>query len=107
AAGALRKNGAGDRDMALEHAREALAHLGTRRADRKRARHVRGAVLVLGTRIDQKKLARGDASVAPPRDAIVNDGPVRSGSGDGRKRHVLEQVAVAAKALQGLDRGDL
>jgi hypothetical protein len=39
------KDRARDRDVALEHAGEALAHLGGRLADRDRARDVGGAVL--------------------------------------------------------------
>ena len=44
------KHRARDRDMALEHAGEAVAHLGGRAADRDRAGDVGGAVLVLARR---------------------------------------------------------
>ena len=40
-------------------------------------------------------------------DAIVHDRAVRSGAGNGRERHVAEQVGLAAERFQRLDRADL
>ena len=54
-------SGAGDGDMALQHAREALAHLRRRLADRDRAGDVGRAVQILGAGIDQDR-ARPDSS---------------------------------------------
>ena len=65
AGGAVGKHRARDRDMALEHAGEAVAHLGARRADRDGAGDVGGAVLVLAAGIDQKEFAGRDAAIAP------------------------------------------
>ena len=48
-----------------------------------------------------------DAAVALAADAVMHDGAVGAGAGDGRKRNVLEQTGVAAKALQRFDRVDL
>ena len=41
------------------------------------------------------------------RDAVMHDGAVRPGAGDGRERNVLEQPGVAAETFQRLDRVDL
>ena len=51
---AIGKHGACNRDVALEHAGEALAHFSTRRADRNRAGDVCGAVLVLRAGVDEE-----------------------------------------------------
>src|SRR3984885_8407517 len=93
--------------MALEHEGEISAHVRTRRADGERARDVRRAVLILAAGIDEKKLARRNAPVAAAADAVMHDGAVRSGAGNGRKRNVLEQSGVAAKTFQRFDRIDL
>ena len=53
----LGENDAGDRDMALEHAREAVAHLGARTADGDRARDVGRSVLVLAAAVDEEEAA--------------------------------------------------
>src|SRR5207302_4392201 len=44
-----------NRDVALEHAGKTVAHLGARLADRNSAGDVGGAVLVLGSGVDQKQ----------------------------------------------------
>src|SRR5712672_787186 len=92
----LGKNRAGDRNMAFEHASEAVAHLRGRLADGDGAGDIRGAVLVLGAGVDEKELARCDESIARGRDAVMDDCPVWPGPRDGRKRYVLEQPGVAA-----------
>src|SRR4029077_13862336 len=79
----LGKDRTRDRDMALEHASEAVPHLGGGLADRDGAGDIRGAVLVLGARVDEKELARRDDAIALGRDAIRDDCPVRSGPRDG------------------------
>ena len=56
--------------------------------------------------IDKKQFARGDAPVAVARDAVMHNGAVRAGAGDGRERDVLEQAGVAAETFQSLDRFD-
>src|SRR5438067_851081 len=77
---AIRKDSARDRDMALEHAGETLAHFGRRRAYRDRAGDVGGAVLVLRTGVDQEQLARQNPSVGRARDAVMHDRAVRAGA---------------------------
>ena len=62
---------------------------------------------ILRAGIDQQQVARGDPPVALAGDAVVHDGAVRSGAGDGRERDVLQRAGVAAEALQRLDGIDL
>ena len=107
AAGVLREHRAGDGDMALEHAGEAVAHLVGRRADRDGAGDVGGAVLVLRAGIDQEQLVLAEGAVGGAGDAVMHDRPVRPGAGDGRERNVLQQAAIAAEAFQRLHRVDL
>src|SRR5262249_32233704 len=107
---ALGKDRARNRDVALEHAAETVAHFGGRFADRDGAGNVRGAVLVLAAGIDQKQLTRRNDAIALGRDAIMDDRAVGTGAGDGWKGNVLEQPGVAAKAFErrnGLDLGEL
>ena len=93
--------------MALEHKREIPAHVGGRRADGERAGDIGGPVLVLAAGIDQEQFARRNAPVAPAADAVMHDGAIRPGAGDGGKRNILQKPGVAAKTLQRLDRADL
>src|SRR5262249_998100 len=102
AGGAVGEDGAGEGNMPLENQRETLAHVlahvfvnflaqtGIRRADRDSTGDIGGAVLVLSTGIDQEQFAGGDPAVALAGDAVMHDGAVRPGAGDGRKRNVLE-----------------
>ena len=76
-------------------------------ADGKRASDVGRAVFVLAAGIDEKQFAGGDAPVAAAADAVMHDGAVRSGAGDGRERDVFQHAGIAAEALQGLDGIDL
>ena len=93
--------------MALEHAGEAVAHLVGGRADCDRAGDVGGAVLVLRAGIEQEQLVHADGAVGRLRDAVMHDCRVRPAAGDGRKRDILEQAAVAAETFQRLHRADL
>ena len=104
---AVRKHRARDGDMALEHQREIPPHLGGRHAHRDRARDVGGAVLVLAAGIEQIKLVRRNAAIGFARHAVMHDGAVGAGAGNGRERNVLEHSGLAAKALHRFDRGDL
>src|SRR5262249_47786179 len=107
---AFGKDRARNRDMALEHAGEAVAHLGSRLADRDGAGNVGGAVLVLAAGVDQQQLTRRNDAIALGRDAIMDDRAVGTGASDGWKGNVLEQPGVAAKAFErrdGLDLGEL
>ena len=110
AGGAVGKDGAGNSNMPLENQRETLAHvlaqIGVGRADRDSAGDIGRAVLVLAAGIDQEQFAGADPPVALASDAVMHDGAVRPGAGDGRKRNILEKPGVAAKALQRLDRVD-
>ncbi|GCC46735.1 hypothetical protein chiPu_0030840, partial [Chiloscyllium punctatum] len=93
--------------MAAQHAGEAIAHLCGRAADRDGAGDVGGAVLILRAGIDQQEIAGHDAAVGLARHAIMHDGAVRPGAGDGRERDVLQRAGLAAERLQGLDGVDL
>ena len=97
---AVRKHRTCDGDVALEHAGEALAHLCCRWADRDRAGHVGGAVLILRAGVDQKEFAGHDTPVGFLGNAVVHDGAVRPRARNGRERNVLEQAGVAPKTLQ-------
>ncbi len=103
----LGKDRARDRDVTLEHPREAVAHLGAGLADRNGAGDVGGAVLVLAAGIDQEQLAGRDGAIGLARDAVMHDRAVGAGAGDGGKGNVLEQAGVAAKAFERRDRIDL
>ncbi len=107
AGGAVREHRASDGDVTLEHAGEAVAHLGARRADRDGAGDVGGAVLVLASGIDQEQLTGREPAIGPPGDAIVHDRAIGPGAGDGRKRNVLEQAGIAPEALERRDCADL
>src|SRR5882724_7397200 len=74
----FRKHGCRDRDMSLEHASEAIAHLLARIADGDRAGDIGGSVFVLGARIDEEYLARLDATISLARHAIMRDGAIGS-----------------------------
>ena len=112
AAGADRKARPGERDMALEHAGEAVAHLAGRRADRHRAGDVGGAVAILRARIDQIERVGRDRQRGRRRDAVVDDRAVRAGAGnrvegDVDQFRAVSQRGLGAECLQPLDRGDL
>ena len=85
AVGAVGKYRAGDRDVALEHQGEILAHVRARRADRDGAGDIGGAVLVLAAGIDQKQFVGPDPSVGSHGDAIMHNCGVGAGAGDGGK----------------------
>ena len=57
--------------------------------------------------VDQEKLAGRNFPVGGAGDAVVNDGAVRSGARDRRKRNVLQNAGVAAERFQRLDGVDL
>ena len=105
--GAVGKYRARDRDMAAQHAGEAVAHFRRRLADRDGAGDVGGAVLILRAGIDQQEIAGRDPPVGLAGDAVMHDGAVWSGAGDGRERDVLQRAGLAAKRLQRLDGVDL
>ena len=107
AGGAVGKRGAGNRDMAAQHPGKAVAHLLGRLADRDGAGDVGGAVLILRAGIDQQQVAEGDAAVGLAGDAVMHDGAVRPGAGDGRERDVLQRAGVAAERLQRFHGVDL
>ena len=85
AGGAVGKHRAGNRDMAAQHPGEAVAHFFRRLADRDGAGDVGRAVLILRAGIDQQQIARRDPAVGLAGDAVVHDGAVRPGAGDGRE----------------------
>src|SRR5437867_9994473 len=100
AGGAFGEHRARDRDMALEHAGEALAHLRRRLADRDGAGDVGGAVLVLRAGIDQEQLARLDRPIGLAGDAVVHDGAVRAGARNSWKGNILERTTLAPEGFE-------
>ena len=101
-----RKDRAGDRDVAFQHAREAVAHQRGRPPDRDRARDVGRAVLVLRAAVDEKDAAL-DFAVGRLADPVMRDGGIGASGGDRRERQVLERRARAPEGLQSLDGVDL
>ena len=106
AAGALGKHRGGDGDVAFEHAGEAVAHFlaGVPTA------MVR-VMSVVPSSYCAPESTRNNSSMPMRRldvagDAVMHDGAVRPGAGDGRERDVLERAGVAAEAFQRLDRVD-
>ncbi len=86
--------------MALQHQRIAVAHLRCRLADGDRAGHVGGAVQVLGAGVHQQQRAGLGLAHQPPGRAVVHDGAVGAGAGDGVERQVLERAGGLAEGLQ-------
>ena len=93
--------------MALEHAGEAVAHLGRGLADRHRAGHVGGAVEILRARIEQIEGAGFEPLFGLRHRPVVDDGAVRPGAGDRRKAQIAEIFALAAKGFEPVAGGDL
>ncbi len=96
----------GERDMAFQHAGEAVAHLGRGRAHDHRARHVGGAVGILRAGIDQEHLIVLDRGIGRAGDAVMHNGAVGAGAGNGIERQVGEITGGAAETFQRLRRGD-
>src|SRR5216684_2064926 len=107
AGGALGEAAGGERDVALEHAGEAVAHLRRRLADRHRARDVGGAVEILRAGIDEIERARLEPALALGRGAVMHDGAVGPGAGDGGKAQIAEIVARGAERREAIGGGDL
>ncbi len=57
---------------------------------------------ILRAAIDQHQLAVRDAPVGLAGDAVMHDGAVRPGAGNGRERYVPQRAGVAAKRFQRL-----
>ena len=75
---ALGEDRGGDRDMALEHAGEAVAHFLGRLADRHGAGDVGGAVDILAARIDQIERAGLELAVGLLARLVMDDRAVRA-----------------------------
>ena len=103
----LGKDRAGDGDVALQHAGEAIAHRVRGRADGDGAGDVGGAVSVLRAGIDQEEFAGLRRAVGGAGDAVMDDGTVRARAGNGREGDIAQQAALLAEILQRLDGGDL
>src|ERR1051325_2161660 len=88
----LRKDGAGERDMALEDAGEALAHLGRRLADRDGARHVGRAVLILAARIDEEERAQLQLAIGLLAHPVMDDRAVRARARNSVEGQILERT---------------
>ena len=61
------------------------------------------AVLVLAPGIEEEEFPRRDAAIAFAGHAVMHDGAIGPGAGDGGKRDVLEEAGLAAKTLYRLD----
>ena len=96
-----REDRAGDGDVALQHAREAVTHERARPSDSDRARDVGRAVFVLRAAVDEENAAI-DFPVGLFADPIMRDRRIRASAGDGREREILERRARSPKRLQSL-----
>ncbi len=97
----------GQRDVALQHAGEAVLHLRRRLADDHGARHVGGAVRVLSAAVDQEHLVLVDRAVGRVGDAVMHHRAVRAGAGDRVERQVAQGSGAGAEAFEGFRRIDL
>src|SRR5207253_1857720 len=89
------------------HARETVAHLLRRFADRHRARHIGGAVELLRTGIEQIEGAWFEAFLGLRHRPIVDDRPVRARTRDRREAQIAEMLALAPDRLEPVAGGDL
>jgi hypothetical protein len=80
AAGAVRKAGGGDGDVALEHAGEPVAHLVVGRSQGDGAGHVGRSIQVLPARIDQQQGARFQLPFAFCAGPVMHDCAVGPGA---------------------------
>src|SRR6185312_10006290 len=95
------------RDMALEHAGEAVAHLGARLADGDRAGDVGRAVEVLRARVEEVEVSRLEPLFGLRAGAIMHDRAVRPRPRNRREAEVAEMLASAAEGFQPVAGGDL
>ena len=85
---------------ALQHAGEAVDHLGGRLADRHGAGDVGGAVLILAAGIDQVERARRERQVGFGRALVVRQRAVGTERRNGVEAQILEAAQILAKAEQ-------
>src|SRR3546814_16783618 len=100
----LGKARARQRDVPLQHQREAPPHLGARLADSNRAGHIGGAVGILAAGIQQEQLALAERAVARCAPPVVNDGAVgpRAGEGvEGELAHLAGLLAAGVRTDAG------
>ena len=107
ARGAGREARHGQRDVALEHAGEAVAHLGAGRADRHGAGDVGRAVAILAARIDEIEAARLERALGRLGGAVMHDGAVGAGAGNGVEAQIAQLAGLLAQRLQPVGRLDL
>jgi hypothetical protein len=82
--------------MALEHAREAVAHFSCRLADRDRPRHVGRSVEILGAGIEEIEGAKLEALLGLRHRPIVDDRAVRTGARYRREAQTPEMLVLAS-----------
>src|SRR3954447_16612053 len=104
---ALGEDGGGNRDMALEHAGEAVAHLVGRLADRHGAGDVGGAVDILAARIDQVERSGLELAVGLLARLVMDDGAVGTGARDAVEAEVAKLGVLAAQRLEVVGRLEL
>ena len=104
---ALREARQSERDVALQHAGEAVAHLVARLADRDRAGNVGRAVEILRAGIEEIEVAGLKAPLGLRHRAIMHDRAVGPGAGNRREAQIAEMLAGAAEDFQPVAGGDL
>src|SRR5712671_6018751 len=105
--GPLRKARQRQRNVAFEHAGEAVAHFGRGLADRNRPRYIGRSVEILGARIEEIEGAGFEALFGFGHRPIVDDRAVRAGARDRREAQIAETLTLAADRLELVAGGDL
>ena len=98
--GTFREPYRGQRDVAFQHAGEAVLHLRAWCAHDHGARDVGGAVFILGARIDQINLIPVDLAIAGGGDAVMGDRGVFRRPRDGIKTEIGQCAGCAAVPFQ-------
>src|SRR5689334_10980853 len=82
AGGAFGKARGGQRDMAFEHASEAITHFCGGFTDDQRSRDVRSPVGILRAGVDEEYLAGHNLAVSAVGDAVMHDGAIGARTGN-------------------------
>ena len=101
ASGAFGEDSAGQSDMAFQHTREAVLHLGggSPRSDPDRAGNIGCAIQILPAAIDQIDAIGFNAAVGAFIDLIMAMRAIGAGGGDGVERQIMEHSCIFAECF--------
>ena len=102
----MRKGAGGNRDVAFQHARIAITHLGCWFANRHRARDVGCAIFILRAGIDQEE-ALAQFAIRSLSDAVMHNRAIRPHAGNGGEGNILQLLCGAAECFERLRGADL